>query len=94
MIQTTQNFGFENHNTIFLSKILWSTVSKAFFKSINTAPTNLFLFISSRMISETSKTAVVVEKSFLKPDCLSFKYEFLQIQKLDHVLSFQKISLV
>ena len=46
------------------------------------------------MISETSKTAVVVEKSFLKPDCLSFKYVFLQIQKLDHVLSFQKFSLV
>ena len=28
------------------------------------------------MISETSKTAVVVEKSFLKPDYLSYKYEF------------------
>ena len=40
MTQTNQKLAFRNHKTtIFYNKIIWSTVSKAFFKSINTAPT-------------------------------------------------------
>ena len=50
--------------------ILWSTASKAFFTSINTAPTNLLLSSCSRMFSATQRTAAMVEKSFIKPDCL------------------------
>ena len=39
-------------------------------------PTKLFLSNCSRMFSETLRSAVVVEYSFLKPDCLSFRMRF------------------
>ena len=76
MIQTTQKFGFECHNNVVFKQDFMVDAIKSFFQ-VNEygAPINLFLFITSRMVLEPSGAAVVLEKRFLKPDCLAFKYE-------------------
>ena len=58
------------NTTIFLTRFYDQQCQKFF-----SVPTIFLLSTScSRIYSETFKTAVVVEKSFLKPDCLSFKF--------------------
>ena len=56
------------------SKMLWSTVSKAFFKSINTVQTD---FLFSNDFSISSIIAWTVEKFFWKPNCFWYKILYL-----------------
>ena len=76
MAQTHQKLGFWNHNTIIFWVEFCGQQSQKLFLNQSTLHQHIFLSSYSRIWSETSRTTVFVESSFLKSDCLSDKNLF------------------